>query len=116
MSHLHKPCCYIRLFYIDLQQVAWKIRQKMSFLNAKLIDLNRVSGMQYFLYIDLDSVTLLNATYDKILFHLPVSDSFAILSFKLDQITEMHRLEQQPFATIYEKNHYYSLKKIYNYE
>lgn len=116
MSHLHKPCCYIRLFYVDLHEVAWKIRQKMSMLNAKLIDLNIVSGMQYFMYIDRDNVLLLNATYDKILFTLPVSDSFAVLSFKLDQILEMHRLEQKPFATIYERNHYYSLKKIYNYE
>lgn len=105
------PCTFIRLYQVDYSRLMGRIRQKMSQLNAKLIELNRVSGMRYYLYIDADTLTLVNVTYNRVVFSIPADQSFAICSFKLDNLLEMHRLEHAPFATIYEQNHYLSLKQ-----
>ena len=109
----HAPCCFIRLHQVNLNQVYYRIRQKMSILNSLLINLNQISGMKYYLYIDIDNLMLINSTYNKIVFLLPIDQSFAICQFKINQLLEMHRLEHHPKLTIYEYNHYQSLKQQY---
>ena len=109
----HKPCCFIHLLNVDYQHMSPKVRQKMSLLNHKLIELNSISGMHYVLYVDFDNLTLVNVTYNKILFYEPIRPSFSVTLFRIEQLLEMHRLEHAPFATIYERNHYLSLKKQY---
>ena len=113
MSHLHQPCCFIHIFGVDYNLVPYKVRQKISVLNQKLITLNSISGMHYVLYLDTEYITLVNVTYNKILFYEPINPSFAVALFRIEQLIEFHRLEHAPFTTIYQQNHYLSLKKQY---
>ena len=109
----HQPCVFIHVLNADYQHIPAKVRQKMSMLNHLLIKLNDMSGMHYILYVDIDYLMLTNITKNKILFTEPVNPSFGVVQMRIEQLIEMHRLEHEPFRTIYEANHYYSLKKQY---
>lgn len=109
----HLPCCLVSIVNTDYEHIKAKVRQKMSKINHLLISLNHISGFNYKMYIDTDYIMLVNMTLNKVIFCDEVNHTFAATIFKLENLLTMHEYEHKPFHTIYEHNHYLSLKQHY---
>lgn len=119
MNRYMQPIPHIIKLCVPYESIIGRLRQKMSKIQYSMIELRRISNIDYRLYVDGDSCILVDTLYNKILWHFDfVEQPFILLEHRLDELKKFWYYEKNKnsFKNRVEVNDYLSLKKKYHYE
>lgn len=118
MKRYMQPIPHIINLCVPYESIIGRLRQKMSKIQYSLIELRRISNIDYRLYVDRDSCILVDPLYNKILWHFDFVESpFILLELRLDELYKYWYYEKNKdsFKNRVEVNDYLTLKKKFNY-